>query len=89
MPIITHDQPSYAIDCDRCDTPAEHDDGTPTLFDDKDAAHNWARNNGWQAATTNGEQLLCNECAIDAANEQEQAQEIAAAVQYALGSPTP
>lgn len=85
MPVTIHDQPSYAIDCDRCDTPAEHDDGTPTLFTEEDAATTWARNNGWQVTTSAGEQLLCTECAIDAANEQEHAQEIAAAIQYATG----
>jgi hypothetical protein len=85
MPITIHDQPSYAIDCDRCDAPAEHDDGTPVLFAEKHAAATWARNNGWQVTTASGEQLLCTECAIDVANETEHAEEIAAAVQYATG----
>lgn len=86
MPITTHDQPTYALDCDRCDAPAEHDDGTPVLFAEKTTAQTWARDNGWQTTTTTGEQLLCTECAIDAANEREEAEEIAAAVTYALGT---
>jgi hypothetical protein len=85
MPITIHDQPTYALDCDRDQTPAEHDDGTPHLFDTEDAARKWARDNGWQVTTTTGEQLLCTECAIDAANEREHAEEIAAAVEYSLG----
>jgi hypothetical protein len=85
MPITRHDQPSYALDCDRCQIPAEHDDGTPTLFAEEATAIKWARDNGWQVTTTTGEQLLCAGCGIDAANEREHAEEINAAIEYAMG----
>jgi hypothetical protein len=83
MPIALHAQPSYALACDRCDIPAEHEDGTPTLFDTKDAASAWARDNGWRV----GDEFLCRDDAVDAANERDHAEEIAAAVQYAMGAP--
>ncbi|BBB01052.1 hypothetical protein RVR_8288 [Actinacidiphila reveromycinica] len=81
MPITPLTKPTYALDCDRCGIPAEHDDGTPTLFESEDAARAWARDNGW----TVGDELLCTQDAIDAANQREHDEEIAAAIQYAMG----
>jgi hypothetical protein len=80
MPITLHDQPSYELTCDRCGAPAEHDDGTVVLFDTKATTRAWA-----SAEASIGDELLCAEDAVDAANEREHADEIAAAVQYAMG----
>jgi hypothetical protein len=87
MPIARHDQPTYAVDCDRCDATAEHDDGTYALFVSEDAANQWARDNGWRSSEH--DQLLCTDCGIDAANEQEQFDEITAAMGFAMGADTP
>lgn len=85
MPITQYDQPAYTLTCDRDDIcgngPAPDDDGYLHLFESDRAARDWAQASGW---TANEHGVLCPPCAGEAQAEREQADEIAAAISYAL-----
>lgn len=86
MPITQHDQPVYKLVCSNTNCVSEDwtaldPDDDPKYFDSQQAAREWGRANGWDV----GDPILCPADAAEAQERREQAEEIAAAVAYALG----
>lgn len=86
MPITLHDKPLYTLACDTCDYVADEDDEGTQLFDSPADARTWGQAAGWR--TLPDSPVLCPACAEEAGHAEDHAQEIAAAVQYALTQPT-
>jgi hypothetical protein len=86
MPITQHDQPVYKLvcsnpDCYSGDWTALDEDGRTRYFETRTDARDWGALNGWRVDDT----VLCPADAADALSTREQAEEIAAAINYALG----
>lgn len=90
MPISEHDQPVYTIACslDHCTgptegTPAVDADGYVRYFDSERAAREWAETEGW--STGWGAGILCPTDVAELREAEDQAAEVAAAIQHAMG----
>jgi hypothetical protein len=86
MPITQHDQPVYKLicsntDCVHDDWTALDPDGDTKYFDGPPTARTWGSANGWDV----GDPVLCPADAAEARDRREQSEEIAAAINYALG----
>jgi hypothetical protein len=86
MPITRHDQPVYKLVCDNTscgneDWTAIDPDHEIKYFANPQDARTWGSANGWQI----GDTVLCPADAADALSTREQAEEITAAINYALG----
>lgn len=87
MPVTQHDQPVYKLICGNAncasdDWTALDEDGRTRFFETQQAAREWGGLNGWDV----GDPVLCPADANDALYAREQADEIAAAINYALGT---
>lgn len=88
MPITQHDQPVYKLVCGNTDCLSEDwtaldQDHEIKYFDSQQAARDWGRLNGWDV----GDPVLCPADSAEARDRREHAEEIAAAINYALGEP--
>lgn len=86
MPITQHDQPVYKLvcgnpDCTSDDWTALDQDGDIKYFNSQQAAREWGGLNGWSV----GDPVLCPADNEGALATREEAEEIAAAINYALG----
>lgn len=86
MPITQHDQPVYKLvcsntDCYSGDWTALDEDGRTRYFETQTDARDWGALNGWQV----GDTVLCPADAAEARERREQAEEITAAINFALG----
>lgn len=86
MPITQHDQPVYKLvcsntDCYSDDWTALDEDGRTRYFETRTDAREWGALNGWQT----GDTVLCPADTAEARDRREQAEEITAAINYALG----
>lgn len=86
MPITQHDQPVYKLvcgnkDCVSDDWTALDEDGDVKYFNSQQAAREWGGLNGWDV----GDPVLCPADAAEARDRRDQAEEISAAISYALG----
>lgn len=89
MPIAQTTQPVYTIACDNPDCtgplegcPAQDEDHRTRYFETQTDARDWAQVEGW---SYDAGRVLCPPCREDAEQRADEAEEIAAAIQYAIG----
>ncbi|MEV6580215.1 hypothetical protein AB0M92_18855 [Streptomyces sp. NPDC051582] len=86
MPINLVSTPLYTLTCDdpECGYLADVDGDGGIYFESPEQARTWARGWGWTRDTGGTGRLLCPGCTEAQQNAADEADEIAAAVQYAI-----